>query len=301
MNNYITELYVFIDNFLKIYLSTEIGNQMYITYWKNKRGFSKSLTLSEVVTLNLVRFYYNISDLKSFHRLLKNDLTKYFPNTPNYENFLKSTNKSLGFILVILKYLLHKNSRCDSKYHFIDSTDLPVCKNYNIFYHKVTKEVSERGKTSKGWFYGLKLHGVCNIFGALENIYFTSGNIHDNQVLDELLKDITGIFVCDSGYLLKEEDLKKFIELNKEFFIATRKNMKRIMNKEQKKLFKKRSRIETNWSVLKKRFNMVYSCARSVFGLLRHYIYSVVSFMLRDTKGNIRLIDSNIYENYCLN
>ena len=89
MNNYITELFVFIDDFLKIYLSTQIGNQMYVTYWKNKRGFSKSLTLSEVVTLNLIRFYYNISDLKSFHRLLKNDLTKYFPKYTQLRKLFK--------------------------------------------------------------------------------------------------------------------------------------------------------------------------------------------------------------------
>jgi Transposase DDE domain len=71
----------------------------------------------------------------------------------------------------------------------------------------------------------VKLLGVCNIFGGLENIYFTSGNIHDNRVLNELLKDINGVFVCDSGYLLNEENLKKFMDLNKEFFIATRKNI----------------------------------------------------------------------------
>ena len=94
-------------------------------------------------------------------------------------------------------------------------------------------------------------YGVCNVFGGLENIYFTPSNVHDNQVLNELLKDINGVFICDSGYLLKEEDLKKFMYLDKEFFIATRKNMKRIMSDEQKKLFRKRSRIETDWSVLR--------------------------------------------------
>ena len=84
MTNYITELFVFVDNFLKLYLSSDTGNLLYITYWKNKRGFSKSLTLAEVVTLNLIRYYYNISDLKSFHALSKNELTKYFPKLPNY-------------------------------------------------------------------------------------------------------------------------------------------------------------------------------------------------------------------------
>lgn len=49
-------------------------------------------------------------------------------------------------------------------------------------------------------------------------------------------------------------------------------------------LFRKRSRIETDWNVLKERFNLVYSFARSIIGLLRPYIYSIVSFMLKACK-----------------
>lgn len=284
MINNITELYAFVDNFLKLFINTKTGYQLHNAYWLNKKGREKTLSLSEIVTINIIRFYYHVIDLKAFHKYIKNDLDKYFKRVPNYENFLKSTNKSLIFILFVLKYLLKMNSLTGGKYHFIDSTDLAVCKNYNIYSHKVTKSVSSRGKTSKGWFYGIKLHGVCNIFGQLENIFFTTGSVHDNQVLDELLIGLEGIFVCDSGYLLKEEDLREFIKLEKQFFIATRKNMKRIMTREQQMLFRKRSRIETDWNVLKERFNLVYSFARSIIGLLRHYIYSIVSFMLKGCK-----------------
>jgi hypothetical protein len=289
MLKYITEIYTFVDNFLKKYTSLDTGKEMYLTYWQNKRGRDKSLSLSEVVTLNIIRFYFHISDLKAFHYLIKNEMYKYFPKVPNYENFLKSTNKSLGFILVIMKYLLSKNQQTDSRYHFVDSTDLPVCKNYNIYHHKVAKEIADRGKTTKGWFYGLKLHGVCNMNGELENVFFTAGNVHDNKVLKEVLVDIKGIFVCDSGYLLKSEDLNNFINENKEFFIATRKNMKRMMTTEQKELFKKRSRIETDWDVLKERFDIVYTFARSVTGLLRHYIYSITSFIIKSKERNNHL------------
>ena len=111
--------------------------------------------------------------------------------------------------------------------------------------------------------------------------------MHDNQVLDELLQNLEGLFVGDSGYLLKTEDLRRFNKMNKHFYIATRKNMKRLMTKEQKILFRKRSRIETTWDVLKERFNIAYSFARSIHGLLRHYLYSLLSFMLKDTKPQL--------------
>jgi hypothetical protein len=287
---YTTELFVFIDNFTKILSKTTSGKQM-LKYWYNKRGPQKKLKLSEVITLNIIRFYYRVSDLKTFHKIAKYEMNHYFPNIPNYENFLKATNKSIGFILIFLKYLLSLNSKKDEKYHFIDSTDLPVCKNYNIYRHKVTKDFSNRGKTSKGWFYGIKVHGVCNIEGELENIFFTSGNVHDNQVLKDLIPNLEGIFICDSGYLLKVEDLQKFIKANKQFFISTRKNMKRLLTKEQLKLFRRRSIIETDWDVLKERFNLVYSFARSIFGLLRHYIYSITSFMLKKWEPKKELLN----------
>lgn len=46
--------------------------------------------------------------------------------------------------------------------HFIDSTPISTCLNRRIFSHKVTKEFASRGKSTKGWFYGFKLHGVCS-------------------------------------------------------------------------------------------------------------------------------------------
>jgi len=38
MINNITELYTFVDNFLKLFLKTKIGNQLFNIYWHNKKG-----------------------------------------------------------------------------------------------------------------------------------------------------------------------------------------------------------------------------------------------------------------------
>ena len=83
----------------------------------------------------------------------------------------------------------------------------------------------------------MKTHGVCDQDGNLENVLFTSGNVHDNQVLKELLDNLIGLFICDSGYLLKSEDIEKFMQQNIQSFTATRKNMKRLMTDEQNKYF----------------------------------------------------------------
>ena len=189
-----------------------------------------------------------------------------------------------------MKYVLHVNSRGNDE-HFVDSTDVPVCKNHNIYNYRVAKEIAGRGKSSKGWFYGFKLHGVCNSEGELENIFFTPGNVHDNRGLADLVVDLEGIFVCDAGYLLKQDELARFFEAEKRLYIATRKNMKRLMTKTQHQLFKRRSVIENVWNTLKVRMNMAYSFARGIHGLFRHYLYCIGSYLLRNLferiQGNV--------------
>jgi len=252
-------LFTFIEDFFQALFRSNFGKKIR-HFWENKRGPKKKLTLSEVVTLNLLRFYMRIQDLKTFHRVATEHYRKYFPKLPNYENFLKVTNRSGLFIALLVKYLLYLNKKGNEE-HFVDSTDVPVCKN-------------------KGWFFGFKLHGVCNRDGELESIFFTPGNVKDNRALDELIVNLGGIFVCDAGYLLREKELERFFESEKKLYIATRVNMKRLMTKTQHELFRKRSIIESIWNTLKERMNMVYSFARGVHGLFRHYLYCICSYIL---------------------
>ena len=281
MNNIeLTILYTFVDDFFQALFHSSLGKKLRY-FWENRRGSKKKLTLSEVVTLNLLRVSLRVQDLKTFHRIVVTPYKRYFPDLPNYENFLKATNRSGLFISLLVKYLLHTNSRGNEE-HFVDSTDVPVCKNHNICKYRVAKEIAGRGKSSKGWFYGFKLHGVCNREGGLESIFFTPGNVHDNRALSNLIMNLEGIFVCDAGYLLKQEELVKFFEAEKLLYIATRKNMKRLMTKAQYQLFKCRSVIENVWNTLKVRMNMAYSFALGVHGLFRHYLYCIGSYLLKN-------------------
>ena len=165
--------------------------------------------------------------------------------------------------------------------YFIDSTALSVCNNWNISTHRVTQGYSSRGKTSKGWFYGFKLHGVCDAWGNLVNLRFTTGNEHDSRQTEPLTEVLSGLFVGDAGYLLKQEVFQRLFEKHIRILSASRKNMKRLMTKEQGLLFRKRSIIETVWDVLKERYGLVFHLARSITGLFRHYGYSLLSHMLQ--------------------
>ncbi|MBO7454663.1 MAG: IS982 family transposase, partial [Alphaproteobacteria bacterium] len=57
---------------------------------------------------------------------------------------------------------------------YIDSTSLNVCHPKRIYRDKVFKGLAERGKSTKGWFFGFKLH--IDNKGNLMNEKLTKGN-----------------------------------------------------------------------------------------------------------------------------
>lgn len=106
------------------------------------------------------------------------------PEIPNYENFLKATNKAVPIIALFMQVLLIQNrAENENSVHFIDSTPVSTCLNRRIFSHKVTSGFASSGKSTKGWVYGFKLHGVCSGKGVLEAVIFTSGNINDSKMI----------------------------------------------------------------------------------------------------------------------
>ena len=124
--------------------------------WNGKRGPKRRLSITQVISLNILRFTIHIKDLKAFHKIIKTmDL---IPSMPNYENFLKASNKSFPIIALFMQLLLLQNQlKNESGFHFIDSTPVSTCLNRRIFSHKVTKKFASRGKSTKGWFYGSNL------------------------------------------------------------------------------------------------------------------------------------------------
>ena len=294
MDNNIIEIYFFIDELMKALSKTPFWKKLpkWNTY---KKGRKKGLSLPEVVTLNIIGVLGHFSNLKAFHRNAAFCLKNYFPKIPNYENFLKATNLSFSYTILIVQALLNLcRQYSDGSKKYIDSTPLQVCKNRRISRHKVCKGYAERGKTSIGWFYGFKLHGICDCNGNLLSIAFTPGNADDRSVLDLLFKRLHGIIIGDAGYILKKEVWEKYLNKNIHLFTGVRNNMKKIMTFDQHKELKKREIIETVWSVLKGNLSIVYSLARSITGMFRHFFYSITAYFFRYMKNGQPLIEKKI-------
>jgi len=134
-------------------------------------------------------------------------LKSYFPRQISYEPFLVSLLKVLPGLYAFLKYTTLQNQR--TGIYFIDSKQLPVCHNRRtcaprrIHSHRVFDRIATRGKSSTGWFFGLKLHLVINNLGQIINFLVTPANVADNnhQVLHTLLDGSKGECYADKGYM----------------------------------------------------------------------------------------------------
>ena len=106
------------------------------------------------MSLNIYRFFMQFSNLKAFHRFANKYLKERYPNFPNYENFLKATNKSFPMMMLFVNSVLAKNrEKCAGEtIHFIDSTPVEVCKNNQ---HTPTQSIGGIKPSAR-----IKSHGI---------------------------------------------------------------------------------------------------------------------------------------------
>lgn len=286
------KIYSTIKEFMEWVESNTYASSL-VKNWNGKRGPRRRLSLAKVLTLNIMKYLLHIKDLKAFHRLISNlDIV---PEITNYENFLKASNKALPVMTLFLQVLLEQNRKLNlTGIHFIDSTPVTTCLNRRIFSHKVTNSFASRGKSTKGWFYGFKLHGVCAENGVLESVFFTSGNVSDSRTVEKVTENLHGKFYADAGYLKKKDERIKLAETGRYIYCATRKNMSRLISDEQWNHIRKRNIIETGWGVMKQNFFLEYHQARNMTGLFRHYVSAISAYILECRLKSISKLKTRI-------
>ena len=67
---------------------------------------------------------------------------------------------------------------------FVDSTPLRVCKNQRIHIHRTFKGIAQRGMCSMSWFFGFKLHLICNEKGEVLSFMTAPGDVDDRKPLE---------------------------------------------------------------------------------------------------------------------
>jgi len=138
-----------------------------------KRKYHRDGTLSKAEVMVILILFHGSGYrcLKHFYlEHVSKHLRHLFPELVSYNRFVELEKEvAIPLALFIKKVLLGKCTGIS----FVDSTPLRVCKNQRIHIHKTFKGVAQRGKCSMGWFFGFKLHLICNEKGELLNFMIT--------------------------------------------------------------------------------------------------------------------------------
>ncbi|MBF7693835.1 IS982 family transposase, partial [Acinetobacter sp. FNA3] len=238
--------------------------------------------------------YYKNSQFnhfKAFFFSLKIHQRQYFKELPCYQRLIYLINTH-QLALHALHTALMADHQCN--YLWIDSTTLPVCKNQRIARHKSLSDIATRGKGSMGWFFGCKLHVAMNADGDMVSTTLSNGHVADIKMVEELVKGLKATIYADRGYI--SHDLKEKLKLQDiDLVTYHRKNMQVLqISKIHQHHLKQRNKIETLFSLLKGKYNLVTSKARSIQGYLSGIYSSLCAYQIcHVNKPNIQVMNAS--------
>jgi hypothetical protein len=279
----ITALYCCLDDFCNVFADWET-HQLIPSPTRRQR--SGKLSRAEMLFIMVLFHLSPYKNFKTFdlygigvqHRGCFRDL-------PHYDRFVSLMPR----LFVPLMVLLHSLSGEETGIYFGDSSRLAVCHNRRIDRHRVFDSLAARGKTSMGWFFGLKLHLVINHKGQIMALTITPGNIADSAVLDEITRHLRGKLYADKGYISREV-FHKLWQRGLHLITGIRRNMRNhLMLLGDKIMLRKRFVIETVLDILKSEMGLEHTRHRSPVNAMVHVLSCLVAYAYRPGKPSISL------------
>src|ERR1044071_2864364 len=192
-----TEIYCFVDDYLKAHSG--------LAHWRCSPNQQPLFTDAAVITIALMQGCFGVATLKKTYLLTAFNHGLAFPMLCSYKQWIAR----LQALSEITGHLIESARNCDGfqlKLFIYDSKPIPVC--CPIRHGRVRllrEEGAYFGKSSKGWFFGFKLHASININGHFLGGVLTPGNINDREAALALaLMSSGGIALADFGYRGKE-------------------------------------------------------------------------------------------------
>ena len=284
----VIEIFCEVDDFCKLhddYLrSKALSEGLKLT---NNTGPKSQLSSSEVLTIII---FYQLSGMKNlqyyYRRLVQPILVSYFPNLVSYSRFVELVGEHAPLMWMFTQSQTLRSEKTGR--YFIDSKRLPVCHNRRIKQNKVFQGIAQRGKSSTGWFYGLKIHLVINDLGQIVHFLLTSGSTADNQekVLHHLLDDLKGDCYGDKGYISKL--FEQFYQNGLKLVTKVRKNMKQLLYNFSDAIFlRKRGMIESVNDILMTVCDIEHTRHRSANNAFTHIFASLAAYNFLNSKPTL--------------
>ena len=314
----VTELFCIADDFCKFF---DAMMSKYTIKEAKKRAYHRDSTLSKSeVMLILILFHDSgYRCLKHFYiEKVCRHMRHLFPKVVSYNrwgsesrsqtclDYAESRQRktivnqlekevAIPLALFIKKVLLGKCTGIS----FVDSTPLRVCRNQRIHIHKVFKGIAQRGKCSMGWFFGFKLHLICNERGELLNFMIPPGDVDDRKPLEykAFVEFIYGKLVGDKGYISKNLFQRLFVD-GIQLITKLKNNMKgTLMSVSDKLLLRKRAIIETVNDELKNIAQVEHSRHRCFDNFIVNLLGAIAAYCMFPKKPCInvqRTVDTQL-------
>lgn len=262
-----TELYCFIDDFLKIHPA--------MAHWRRSPHARPQFSDAEVLTLALLQGVFEVASLKQTYRLVAANWRTAFPALPTYHQWLNRLHRVPAQISGLLASTCGHDPSA-ARLYLIDSKPIPVCQPMRHGRVRALRdEGAYFGKSSKGWFFGFKLHVLRQVDGRVLNLLLTPGNCDDRGPALALVQDVDGgVTLGDLGY--RGPDCVRELAEEADMLLITRDQAPahRFV------LSQVRQRIETTFSQLWRKFvDRVFS--RSWLGLWNTVQLKVLYYNLR--------------------
>ena len=193
VDDHMTKIYCFVDDFLK----THPG----LAHWRRSPHAHPQFSDAEVLTLALLQGVFEVATLKQTYRLVAQNWRAAFPALPVYHQWVTRLPQLLPQIGELLATTCrHRPSA--ARLYVLDSKPIPLCQPIRHGRVRLLRaEGAYFGKTSKGWFFGFKLHLLRHVAGRVLNIILTPGNWDDRVPALALVQGVDGgITLGDLGY-----------------------------------------------------------------------------------------------------
>ena len=284
----VTELFCMADDFCKFF---DAMMKKYTLKSDDKRAYHRDSTMSKAEIMLIMILFHD-----SGYRCLKHfyvekvckPLRQLFPKVVSYNRFVELEKQvAIPLALFIKKVLLGKCTGIS----FVDSTPLRVCRNQRIHIHKVFNGIAQRGKCSMGWFFGFKLHLICNEKGEILNFMITPGDVDDRKPLEykAFVEFIYGKLVGDKGYIGKNLFQRLFVD-GIQLITKLKSNMRgALMSVSDKLLLRKRAIIETVNDELKNIAQVEHSRHRSFQNFIVNMLGAIAAYCMFPKKPCIHV------------
>jgi hypothetical protein len=210
-----------------------------------------------------------------------------FPKAPTYRRFVALVCRCVPLLLLWLLYKTSQSVRTGP--YFIDTKKLEVCHLKRAWSHRVFKGIARKGKTSTGWFYGLKLHLVINHLGQIVSFLITPGNVADNNkgVLHRLLNGLAGRCTGDKGYWTTL--FERFLQQGLVLLVRPKTNMKQRLPAlpADVRFMKQRPLIESVNDILGTVLNVEHTRRRSPLNALAYMLSALVAYQYIQHKPHV--------------